>query len=280
LTTVKSYVTENEGVRLHVNVHGEGPTILLLHGWPDTSALWDDVVPILVEAGYRVAVPDLRGCGQSDKPSAVERYKMAHLVGDVSSIIAALGDDPVILVGHDWGANLAWAVAAYRPDLVERLVAVSVGHPTSFCSAGLQQQIKSWYMLLFFHESVGEAFLRKDDYDVMRRWLRHPRCEQVIAELERDGQMSTHLLWYRANVAPGTFIAPPPSMPMIDVPVLGLWSSGDFALTEHQMTNSAQYCSKGFTYVRFEGPGHWLPLEAARELSHEVVDFCSEPGQS
>jgi pimeloyl-ACP methyl ester carboxylesterase len=277
---MESFVVENEGIRLHVSVYGKGPTILLLHGWPDTSALWDDVVPELVEAGYRVGVPDLRGCGRSDKPGEVESYKMAHLIGDVSSIIGALGNDRVTLVGHDWGANLAWAVAAYRPDLISRLVVVSVGHPTSFCSAGLEQQIKSWYMLLFLHEGVGEAFLRKSDHEVVRRWLRHPRYEDVIRELERDGQMTTHLLWYRANVAPDTFIAPPPDLPLIDVPVLGLWSSGDFALTEHQMTNSAQYCTKGFSYVRFEGPGHWLPLEAARELSHEVTIFCSEPGQS
>lgn len=265
-------------VRLEVNLHGEGPTILLLHGWPDTSALWDDVVPELVNAGYRVAAPDLRGCGESDKPNDVDSYKMRHLVGDVVSVIAALGEEKVTLVGHDWGANLAWMAAAYRPDLVERLGVVSVGHPTAFRSAGLEQQVKSWYTLLFYFEGVGEAFLRKDDYEVMRRWLGHPRVEDVIRELERDGQMTTHLMWYRANMAPDAFISTPPTLPAIEVPVLGLWSSGDFALSEHQMTNSAPYCTKGFTYVRFEGRGHWLPLEAPRELSHEVIDFCSAPG--
>jgi pimeloyl-ACP methyl ester carboxylesterase len=272
---VESLTVENDGLRLRVNLHGEGPTVLLLHGWPDTSALWDDVVPELVDAGYRVAVPDLRGCGQSDRPSDVASYKMHHLVSDVASIVTALGEEKVMLVGHDWGANLAWAVAAYRPELVERLCVVSVGHPTAFCSAGLEQQVKSWYTLLFYFEGLGEAFLRKDDYEVMRRWLGHPRSEDVIRELERDGQMTTHLMWYRANLAPDAFVADPPMLPPIDVPVLGLWSSGDFALSEHQMTDSASYCTKGFTYVRFEGQGHWLPLEAPRELSHEIIEFCS-----
>jgi pimeloyl-ACP methyl ester carboxylesterase len=272
---VETLVAENNGVRLQVNLHGEGPTALLLHGWPDTSALWDDVVPELVDAGYRVAVPDLRGCGQSDKPRDVADYKMHHLVGDVASIAKGLGDEKVTLVGHDWGANLAWAVAAYRPELVERLCVVSVGHPTAFCSAGLEQQVKSWYTLLFYFEGLGEAFLRKGDYEVMRRWLGHPRADDVIRELERDGQMTTHLMWYRANLAPDTFVADPPTLPPIDVPVLGLWSSGDLALSERQMKNSASYCTKGFTYVRFEGQGHWLPLEAPRELSHEVLEFCS-----
>jgi pimeloyl-ACP methyl ester carboxylesterase len=262
-------------VQLNVTVEGQGPTILLLHGWPDTSALWRDVADDLVAQGYRVAVPDLRGCGLSDKPTQVERYAMHHLVGDVVAIVAALGDDKVTLVGHDWGANLAWVTATYRPDLIERLVVVSVGHPTSFRSAGLEQQIKSWYTLLFFHEGVGEAFLRKNDYEAMRRWTGHPRVEEVIAELERDGQMTTHLLWYRANLPPESFVSAPPVLPAVEVPVLGLWSSGDLALSEQQMTNSAQYCSRGFTYVRFEGHGHWLPIEAPHELSAEIVKFFS-----
>jgi pimeloyl-ACP methyl ester carboxylesterase len=266
---------QSDDVRLHVCVSGAGPTVLLLHGWPDTSALWDDVVPGLVAAGYRVAAPDLRGCGQSDKPDDVEHYAMHHLVGDVANIVAALGGDPVTLVGHDWGANLAWVTAAYRADLVTRLVVVSVGHPTSFRSAGLEQQIKSWYTLLFFHEGVGEAFLRKNDYEAMRHWAGHPRVEQVIEELERDGQMTTHLLWYRANLPPQSFVANPPTLPPVQVPVLGVWSSGDRALSEHQMTNSAAYCEKGFTYVRLEGYGHWLPIEAAKELTDSIIEFSS-----
>jgi pimeloyl-ACP methyl ester carboxylesterase len=266
---------ENEGVQLVVHVEGDGPTILLLHGWPDTARLWNEVASNLVEAGFRVATPDLRGCGESDKPEAVEDYRMHHLVGDVTAIVARLGDERVTLVGHDWGANLAWCTAAFRPDLVERLVVVSVGHPTSFRSAGLEQQIKSWYTLLFFHEGVGEAFLRKNDYEAMRKWTRHPRVEEIITELERDGQMTTHLLWYRANLPPSSFVADPPVLPPIRVPVLGLWSSGDLALSEHQMTDSASYCDAGFTYVRYENYGHWLPIEAPREVSDAIINFAS-----
>ncbi|HEY5104920.1 MAG TPA: alpha/beta fold hydrolase, partial [Acidimicrobiales bacterium] len=211
----------------------------------------------------------------SDKPTDVERYAMHHLVGDVAAIIAALGNDKVTLVGHDWGANLAWVSATYLPELIERLVVLSVGHPTSFRSAGLEQQIKSWYTLLFFHEGVGEAFLRKNDYEAMRRWTGHPRVEEIIEELERDGQMTTHLLWYRANLPPASFVSDPPVLPPVQVPVLGLWSSGDVALSELQMTNSALYCDRGFTYVRFEGYGHWLPIEAPHVLSAEIINFIS-----
>ncbi len=92
--------------------------------------------------------------------------------------------------------------------------------------------MKSWYMLLFQFEGVGEAFLRKNNHEAIRRWTGHPRPDTVIEELERDGQMRSHLLWYRANVAPDAFVAPPPSLPPLEVPVLGIWSSGDFALGE------------------------------------------------
>jgi pimeloyl-ACP methyl ester carboxylesterase len=272
---VDSLVARNGDVTLRLSVEGEGPTVLLLHGWPDTSALWDEVTPELVAAGLRVGVPDLRGCGRSDKPGNVDAYRMHHLVGDVTAIIDALGEDSVTLVGHDWGAALAWAVAIVRPDLIERLAVLSVGHPTAFRSAGIAQQVKSWYTLLFQFDGVGEAFLRMNDYEAMRRWLGHPRVEAVIDELERDGQMTTHLLWYRANLAPDAFVSPPLELPPIDVPVLGMWSSGDFGLTEHQMTNSRDYCVKGFRYLRVEGAGHWLPLEEPLAVSRALVDFCS-----
>lgn len=267
----------NGTVRLHVEVSGEasgGPTALLLHGWPDTGTMWDEVATRLVEAGFRVAVPDLRGCGRSDKPREVEDYQMAHLVEDVAALVDALGGEAVTLVGHDWGAALAWAVSTLRADLVDRLVAVSVGHPSAFFAAGIAQQVKSWYTLLFWHEGLGEAFLRRNDYEALRHWSGHPRAQAVIDELERDGQMTTHLLWYRANLSPWAFVVDPPVLAPVRVPVLGVWSSGDFALGERQMTDSELHCAKGFTYRRVEGCGHWVPIEAASELAEAIVDFA------
>jgi pimeloyl-ACP methyl ester carboxylesterase len=269
---------DNEGIRLSVRLEGEGPTVLLLHGWPDTGALWDEVARDLVGAGYRTAAPDLRGCGASDKPSHLEAYRVHHLVGDVKAIVDALGGQSVHLVGHDWGSNLAWATASFLPDLVDRLAAISVGHPTAFCSGGLDQQLKSWYMLLFHFEGLGEAFLRQNDYEAMRRWMRHPRTDEVIAELERDGQMTAQLMWYRANVRPDTFVSAPPNLAPIRAPTLGVWSSGDFALSERQMIESAAFCEHGFTYQRLESVGHWIPLEAPHELSATLIDFFATSG--
>jgi len=266
---------QNAGVTLRVTSHGEGPTMLLLHGWPDTGDMWREVVPTFVAAGYRVVTVDLRGCGQSSKPTDVGDYAMMHLVGDVSCVIDALGE-PVILVGHDWGASLAWVVASLLPDKVSKLVTMSVGHPTAFRSAGLSQQMKSWYMLLFGMPDIGEAFLRHNDYEVLRTWSRHPRADEVIAELERDGQMTTHLNWYRANVPPTAFLSEPPTLPPITMPAMGLWSTGDVFLGEEQMVNSEEFCDNGFQYVRLNNLGHWMILEEPTVVTGEIVKFLTQ----
>ena len=264
----------NAPVRLVGEVVGEGPTLLLLHGWPDTRTLWDDVVDDFVAAGYRVATLDLRGCGESDKPIDTESYAMHHLVADIAAAIDVLGA-PVTLIGHDWGAALAWAVASFRPELVERLVVLSVGHPSAFRAGGLAQQMKSWYTLLFYHEGVGEAFLRLEDHGAIRTWLKHPRAEAVITELERDGQMSAHLRWYRANLPPESFVSAVPVIPPILAPTLGIWSSGDLALTEKQMIESASFCVNGFAYERLEGLGHWMVLEDPLRVASTILAFLA-----
>jgi pimeloyl-ACP methyl ester carboxylesterase len=270
---MEKLIATNGPVELVVHVHGDGPTVVLLHGWPDTSSVWDEVVPSLVDGGFRVAVPDLRGCGESSKPEAVVDYAGRLLAVDVAAIIDVLDVERVALVGHDWGASLAWICASFMPERIDRLAVLQVGHPTAFFGAGIAQQIKSWYMLLFHHAGVAETFLRKNDYEAIRSWARHPRAQQVIDELERDGQMSAHLRWYQANVAPDAFVVDPPSIPLIQAPVMGIWSSGDGALGERQMVASREFCVNGFRYERLEGNGHWVQLEVPDEISSLILDF-------
>ena len=266
----------NGQVELACEVAGEGPAVVLLHGWPDSSALWRDVAPRLVDAGYRVVVPDLRGCGRSSKPAEVADYKMAHLVGDVLAIIDQVCGGRAHLVGHDLGSNLAWVTASYAPDAVERLAAVSVGHPSSFRSAGIAQQVRSWYVLLFEHQGIAEEWLSRDDFAVFRQWLGHPDAAGVVDNIVASGSLSTHLNWYRATITARIYVDPVPVLPAIHVPTLGIWSSGDLALTEVQMTGSAPYCDAGFAYERMEGLGHWIPLEDPEGLTGSLVAFFDQ----
>ncbi len=272
---------ERGDVGLNVETHGEGmgTTVLLLHGWPDDRSLWRHQVPALVEAGYHVIVPDQRGCGASDRPTEVTAYRMAELVADAVAVIDTVSAGPVHVVGHDWGANVAWALASFVPDHVASLTALSVGHPTSFRSAGIEQQMRTWYPLLFQFEGIGEAWLRKDDYLAVRTWLGHPEAERVIARDQATNFLDTHLHWYRANMPPESWIAPPPVIPDIQCPTMGIWSTGDHALTEVQMKGSGEFVRGPWRYERIDGAGHWLPLEEPARVNSLLLDFLATTGE-
>src|SRR5438309_4949450 len=137
---------------LNVVDEGTGRPVVLLHGWPESSRLWSAQVPPLAAAGYRAIAPDLRGFGQSDRPEGVGHYAGAHAVIDVIQLLDSLGIERAHVVGHDFGAALAWAIAAFFPDRVDHLVVMSVGHPWASRGAGLRQREKSWYTLLFQFE--------------------------------------------------------------------------------------------------------------------------------
>jgi pimeloyl-ACP methyl ester carboxylesterase len=256
----------------------EAPAVLLLHGWPDSHRLWRHQVPALTAAGFRAVVPDLRGFGASDRPGSVEAYGLAHILGDVIGVLDHLGVGRAHVIGHDWGAAVAWAVAALFPDRVDHLVALSVGHPSAFGAAGLAQREKSWYMLLFLFEGVAERWLSNDDYANFRTWSRHPDADAVISELSRPGALTASLNWYRANLPAAALVEPPLEVPPVARPTMGIWSKDDMALIEQNVTGSAAHVTAEWRYERIDGAGHWIPLEAPDELTGLLLDFLPAPG--
>jgi pimeloyl-ACP methyl ester carboxylesterase len=137
----------------------------------------------------------------------------------------------------------------------------------------MAQREKSWYMLLFQFAGVAEHWLSADKWAGLREWAHHPDVDAVVDDLERDGSLTTGLNWYRANITPEAFVGPPMELPLIQAPAMGVWSSGDFALTEAQMSGSAAFCTNGFRYERIDGPGHWMQLEAPDKVNALLVDF-------
>jgi pimeloyl-ACP methyl ester carboxylesterase len=266
--------TESGGLGIHYEVTGNGRPVVLLHGFPDSGRLWRHQVPTLAGAGFRVIVPDLRGYGRSDKPSAVEAYGIQAVAGDVLAVMGDAGVERAHVVGHDWGAAVAWGLAALVGDRVDHLVALSVGHPARFrAGPGFEQHEKSWYMLLFQFAGVAEQWLSADDWANFRAWSRHPDADAVIAELESGGSLTPGLNYYRANLPPEVWLSSGRALPAIRAPTMGVWSSGDIALTERQMTESAQNVAGPWRYARLEGPGHWMQLEAPDEVSRLLIDF-------
>jgi len=264
---------DNDGVGIEVTDEGSGRPVLFLHGWPDSGALWRHQVEALTDAGFRAIVPDLRGFGASDAPEGAEHYALPFLASDALAVLDQLGIEKAHVVGHDWGAALAWAISALAPDRVDHLAALSVGHFSSFAVAGLVQRQLSWYMLLFQFAGVAEQWLSNDDWANFRTWAGHPDVDAVKAEQGRPGRLTAGLNWYRANIPPGSLIAPPLELPPVAAPTMGVWSSGDIALTEAQMTGSAAFVTGPWRYERLDGVGHWMQLEAPEEVNRLLLDF-------
>ena len=259
------------GVGIEYQVTGQGRPVVLLHGFPDSGRLWRHQVTALAEAGFQVIVPDLRGYGLSDKPAEVEAYSLPLLAGDVMAVLADAGAERAHVVGHDWGAALAWAIASLAPGSVDHLAVLSVGHPSTFRRTAEQRE-KSWYMLLFQFPGVAERWLTENNWANMIR-AGHPDADQVVADIEANGSLVPGLNWYRANVGPETWVGPPVQLPPVQAPTMGIWSTGDFALTEVQMTDSAENVAGPWRYERLDGPGHWMQLDAPDKVNALLLDF-------
>jgi pimeloyl-ACP methyl ester carboxylesterase len=267
---------EGDGVTLAVLDVGEGQPVVLLHGFPDSSHLWRRQLPALVEAGLRAIAPDLRGFGESDRPAEVADYALSRSVKDVLAMLDALELDRAHVVGHDFGAVVAWLVAASTPERVDRLVAMSVGHPNTFRERTVEQREKAWYQLLFQFEGVAEQLLPRDDWKLLREFLRGDGdLERYLVDLSRPGALTAGLNWYRANLAPERELAERPPVPAVAAPTLGLWSSGDRYLTEDGMLRSAEHVSGPWRYERIEGASHWLQLDRPDEVNALLVEFLA-----
>jgi pimeloyl-ACP methyl ester carboxylesterase len=265
-----------DGVTLAVLDEGKGRPVVLLHGFPDSSHLWRHQVPALVDSGMRMIAPDLRGFGESDKPAAVDEYAVSRSVADVLALLDGMGIERADVVGHDWGAVVAWVLAASAPARVERLVAMSVGHPNALRPRSLEQREKGWYQLLFQFAGTAEELLRRDDWKLLRELLRGDGdIERYVADLSRPGALTAALSWYRANLAPERELEPRTPLPAVAAPTLGLWSSGDNYLTEEGMLRSAEHVTGPWRYERIEGASHWMQLDAPARINELLREFLA-----
>ena len=236
MSAAQSRMVEVGGVRLHVEDHGSGTPVLLIHGWPDSGYLWRNQIPFLAGHGFRVIVPDMRGFGRSDRPAAVADYALRNVVGDVAGILGALGVRAAHVVGHDWGAAVAWFTAMFLPDRVMKLAVLSVGHPRA--PRTIRQHEMAWYQLLFQFEGIAEATIQFDDWAWLREFSRGDGdLERYIEDLSRPGALTASLNWYRANLAP-RMPGNPPRLPPVTAPTLGIWSTDDHYLDGERMERS------------------------------------------
>ncbi|MFG1843416.1 alpha/beta fold hydrolase [Micromonospora sp. NPDC049175] len=263
------------GLTFEVTAGGpsDGVPVLLLHGFPQHSGEWDDVVPALHAAGLRTYALDQRGYSPGARPTAVADYRIPELVADVVAVLDALGLDAVHLVGHDWGAIVAWAVAAGHPDRVRTLTAVSVPHPAAMAYALAndgQQKARSSYITLFRKPGTAERVLLAWHATALRKMLGGagdgPRVDRYAAPMREPGALTAALNWYRAmSRADLAGVGP------VAVPTTYVWSDRDVAIGRTAAEACAANVTGAYRFVRLPGASHWIPDTAPGPLAEAIL---------
>ena len=257
-----------------VTVYGTGPDVVFLHGFPDSREVWRYQAQAIAAGGYRVIIPDQRGFGNASRPQGVEHYRIELLAADIIGIMDQLNVERARLVGHDFGAGLAWVMAATLPERFEQLVVMSVGSSGNPGWDTTEQREASWYFDFFNKTDIAEAALTANDWDFFRRITRHSGDQDhFIRDLSRPGALTAALNWYRANTRGWGGLHTGLNYPEIHMPVMGVWSSGDPFLKERQMQESVINVAGPWHYERIEDAGHWFMLEKPAEINRLLLDF-------
>lgn len=265
---------------LSFDVLDEGPLdgipVVLLHGFPERATTWRDVAPLLHAQGYRTLAPDQRGYSPGARPRRRRDYRAARLTGDVVALVEQVGS-PVHLVGHDWGAFVAWDLATRHPELVRTLTAVSVPHPRAYLRAllGSDQALRSWYMLFFQLPGLPELTARKAggrfDRLLVRGGMTPAEVTRFRREVVEDGALTGGLNWYRAMFRVDRSVVGR----KVSVPTTHVWSSEDSALTRKGAELTRRYVSGPYRFEVLLG-SHWIPTQEPARLARIILARIAE----
>jgi len=275
---------EANGIRFRVEVDGDGPLILLLHGFPHFSYQWRHILPSLAARGYRAVAPDLRGIGQTSRPTRIEDYRLPILGEDVAALITALGERKAHVIGHDWGGLIAWETAFAHPEVVDRLITVN-GPPAHIpprrWGARLRQLARSWYAFYFALPWSPERFLTRGHSGIMPRLLDGGRFSLEETAVYRDAICQPDAAWaalayYRAWVRNIFANARRLRGKVVTAPTLVIWGERDRSLGVELTHDMDRYVRGPLRIVRLPEEGHWLVQNQPDRFAEMVMDFLEE----
>jgi Predicted hydrolases or acyltransferases (alpha/beta hydrolase superfamily) len=276
----ESTVRRANGVDLHVVAAGDpdDPLVVALHGFPEFWYGWHRQIAPLVEAGFRVLVPDQRGYNASDKPDRVSAYRIQALLGDVAALVESEGRKSAHVVGHDWGAVVAWFLALRRPELLDRLAVVNVPHPAAYLrSLAGEQLLRSWYILAMQVPGLVESWWRRTDLagrvlDSQARpgTFSAVDLDRYRAAWSQSGARTGMCNWYRALVRRPQL----PPFGAVETPTLIVWGENDTALVPELADRSLAHCDRG-CLERFPDASHWVNHEYPDRVADLLVDHLS-----
>ncbi len=277
-------------LRMHYVIAGEGPLVVLLHGFPEFWYSWRHQIPVLAER-FRVVAPDMRGYNQTEKPVGVMQYRLSNLMEDVRGLIEHLGESRAVLVAHDWGGGVAWPFAAFYPDMVDRLVILNCPPPAVLIRhlmTNRAQLRRSYYMFLFQLPWLPELALRAFDYRLVEKAFRGWAVDKS-AFTDRDirmfkeaaakpGALTGGINYYRAAFR--QFLRSPreSSRPQAKVrcPTLVIWAEEDRALGK-ELTHDFQSEVDGPLTIKYiPGCSHWVQQERPREVNSMIMEFLAD----
>jgi len=277
-----SHIKAN-GIQLHVVQAGPkgGIPILLLHGFPEFWYGWRKQISALAQAGCRVIVPDQRGYNLSDKPKGLKAYRVDTLVEDIVGLINTLEYEKVNLVGHDWGAGVAWMMALKYPEKLHRLGIINVPHPAvirRFLQRDFEQMRRSLYAFFFQTPWLPEMILRMNNWSALAQGICNNAKSNAFTEKDMEtykeawsqpGAMTAMLNWYRAAFWHRPQIA---NDMRVRVRTLMLWGVNDIALSRRMARPSLDYCEDG-NLIFFPEATHWVQHEEADEVNRHLLEF-------
>ncbi len=282
----ESRVFHIDGIALHVVLAGpaSGKPLIFLHGFPEFWFAWRGQIDHFVSAGYRVIVPDQRGYNLSDKPAGIASYAIDLLAKDIVAILDSVAVSKAFVVGHDWGAVVAWYLAARYSERVSGVAMLSAPHPRIFIKnliASPAQLRKSWYLLFFQLPWVPEWILRRRNWALLNRALRNTSPPGVFSGLDlenykqswaKEGALTAMLNWYRAALSGLSKFALDSEGSRVKMPALLIWGKNDQFLDQAMATESLQYCDDGHLEM-FATATHWVQHEEPTRVNNLLSQF-------
>jgi pimeloyl-ACP methyl ester carboxylesterase len=285
--TIETIEVTANGLSFEVDTCGNGDRLALcLHGFPECAYSWRKQLPLLAGLGYRAWAPNQRGYGRTTRPPNVADYRPGLLVADVAALIDASGARSVTLIGHDWGAAVAWLFASDRVRPLERLVIMNVPHPAIFAERlrSPRQALRSWYMLFFQLPRVPELLLSMNGAAAIGRAFiasAHDKSQfppEVLDVYRRNalapGALTAMLNWYRA-LGRGARSQARRRFATIDVPTLLIWGEADVALTKETTYGTERYV-RDLTIRYLPNVSHWVQQDAPREVNAMLTAFLED----
>lgn len=271
---VEHRYAQNEGVRIHYAALGEGPLVVMLHGFPDFWYTWRHQMVVLAGAGYRVAAADLRGYNLSDGPEGIEHYGMRALLGDVAAVIREEGADSAVVVGHDWGGALAWQFAVRFPGMTERLAVLNLPHLTGLArelAENPAQRDASAYTRRFQEDGAHEDL----DAETLARWVFDPEERPRYVEAFGRSNLEAALYYYKRHYPrePYAAVGPPEASARVRCSVLLVHGLEDPYLLPGALNGTWDWVDADLTLVTIPGAGHFVQQDAADLVGRTLLSW-------